>query len=242
MILTVVIAAKDAPQSLMDCCLASLARLNRARDLEIVIVNSGVFPEPCARFGSSFHAFRRVEMAPKGVYAAYNRGIAEASGRYLLFFGVDDIALPGMDSVIGTLEQSSPVYDLYAATAYMQGIGMSKPARARTAILFRNWCHQGLFYSREYLVKHPFDLDYAIQADHKANIEILADRSLRIGRSSELVSYFATGGASQTAHDLRFRRDLPRIAGENFGPAYRLTVALKQRIANVVKGSPVARR
>lgn len=240
MILTVVIAAKDAPEHFLQCCLSSFARLSHAGAIEIVIVNSGAFPESGRRFADRFGAFRFVEMPPRGVYAAYNRGVDEATGRYILFFGVDDIALPGMDTVIDVLGTGSD-YDLFAAASYMQSTGISVPARIRPAILFRNWCHQGLFYRNGYLKTHPFDVTYPMQADHKANIEMLADQKLHIGRSTELVSYFATGGSSQTAPDLRFRGDLPRIAGQNFGPAWRLAVSFKQRIATLLKGRPETR-
>lgn len=242
MILTVVVAAKDAPEHFVQCSLASLARLAHAPDIEIVIVNSGTFPQAGRDFADRFGTIRFVDMPARGIYAAYNRGIEEATGRYLLFFGVDDIALPGMDMVIDILAGATPDYDLFAATSYMQSTGISAPARARPAILFRNWCHQGLFYRRSYLATHPFDVAYPMQADHKANIEMLADRTLRIGRSAELVSYFATGGSSQTAPDLRFRSDLPHIAGQNFGPVWRVAVLFKQRIATMLKGRPDARR
>ena len=238
MILTVVIAAKDAPERLLRCCLASFARLRAAPELEIVIVNSGTFPEEGRKLAAQFGDFRLIEMPPQGVYAAYNRGIVEARSRYVIFFGVDDIALPGMDSVVDMLAASDTCYDLFAASSYMQGIGISAPARARSAILFRNWCHQGLFYRRDYLNAHPFDVTYRLQADHKANIEIVADKRLVVGRSHELVSYFSTGGASQTAFDTKFRNDLPAIARANFGRGLELAVIAKQRLANLIKGRP----
>ena len=241
MILTVVIAAKDAPEPLLHCCLASFGRLSRAPDIEVIIINSGAVPDKSNGQAAGFGAFRIVQTAPRGIYAAYNRGIDEAAGRYLLFFGVDDIALPGMDQVISRLEDNTRDYDMFAAAAYMQSYGISSPSRWPAAILFRNWCHQGLFYSRRYLLDHPFDLSYPIQADHKANIELLANPRLLIGRSAELVSYFSTGGSSQVSHDIRFRRDLPQIAATNFGRAYQVSVILKQRLADLIKGKPSGR-
>ena len=242
MILSIVIAAKDAPAHLLQCCLASFARLQRARDIEILIVNSGAFPSGCEAFSPAFCNFRLLDMEARGVYAAFNRGIEEAQGQYILFFGVDDIALPGMDLIITQLDENRVEYDLFAAAAYMQGYGISAPAKVRGAILFRNWCQQSLFYNRRYLRNKPFDISYRIQADHKANIEMLADQTLVIGRSNELVSYFATGGVSQVSYDVAFRRDLPKIAGENFGMAYKIAVLLKQRLANLIKGRPEARQ
>lgn len=242
MILTVIIAAKDAPSQQLRCCLASLARLENAREIEILIVNSGLLPASSQAFDADFGDFRIIAMTPQGVYAAYNRGIVEARGQYLIFFGVDDIALPGMDSAIAHLRRADPDYDLYAASTYMQGTGMSQPARWDAAILFRNWCHQGLFYGRKYLSQHHFDVSYPIQADHKANIEILANRQLNVGRSGELVSYFATGGSSQTNYDTQFRRDLATIARDNFGWGYGLAVIIKQWLANVAKGTPEDRQ
>lgn len=242
MILTVVIAAKDAPEHLLRCCLASFARLDHARDIEILIVNSGLFPADSRALAGAFGGFRTIDTPPRGVYAAFNAGVAEASGRYLLFFGVDDIALPGMDAAIDALLAAKSEFVLFAAATYMQGYGISAPSRVRSAILFRNWCQQSLFYAKAYLTARPFDVNYRIQADHKANIEILADRSLTVGRSQDVVAYFSDGGMSQTSYDVAFRRDLPRIAGETFGAVYRAAVTLKQRLADAVKGRPDGRR
>ncbi|MCW4461890.1 glycosyltransferase family 2 protein [Sphingomonas sp. BT-65] len=241
MILTVVLAAKDAPAALIRCCLASFARLVHARDIEIVLVNSGAFPDGVDLLADAFGAFRIIEMEPQGIYPAFNRGVEAAQGQYVLFFGVDDIALPGMDAVIVELLRTGAVYDLFAAASYMQGCGVSAPSRLRAQILFRNWCQQSLFYSRQYLAAHPFDTRYRIQADHKANIEIRADRLRRFGLSREVVAYFSTGGTSQTSYDIAFRRDLPAIAQANFGTTYRLAVQLKQRLADLIKGPPDAR-
>lgn len=241
MILTVVVAAKDAPPKMLRCCLASFARLVHAAEIEVVIVSSGAFPNDGGDIGSAFGDFKIVEMEAMGIYEAFNRGVEAAQGKYLLFFGVDDLALPGMDTVIAELLQNDAHFDLFAAAAYMQGVGISAPSPVRAQILFRNWCQQSLFYSRRYLATHPFDVRYRIQADHKTNIEIRANRRLNFRLCHEVVAYFSTGGTSQTSYDRKFRRDLPAIAQLNFGPILGLAVQLKQRIADLVKGRPEVR-
>ena len=240
-LLSVIVAAKDVESHMVRCCLGSFGRLKNAPGIEVVIVNSGILPHGYQEFEQAFSRLHVVEMPPDGVYAAYNRGIAEACGRYLLFFGMDDIALPGMDTIIDALKSESATYDLYAASAYMQGTGMSRPARWAPSILFRNWCHQALFYSREYLRNRVFDTQYPMQADHKMNIEILSDGERSVGKSQELVSYFSNGGISQSKFDLAFRRDLPALAGQHFGSFFRLAVVGKQYLSNLIRGAPEAR-
>jgi glycosyltransferase involved in cell wall biosynthesis len=236
-VLTVVIAAKDPSPHLLRLCLSSFGRLSLAPKIQILIVASGSIPPIDHNLETSFHSLTVEFMPPQGVYAAYNCGIINAVGSFICFFGVDDIALPGFDDVLQDLEMhvSKPVA-LVAAQSYMQNIGISKPSRWRASILFRNWCHQGLIYSRDYLRKNHFNVNYFAQADHDLNIRILADMSLQVVFRPELIAYFSSGGVSQARHDLEFRKVLPQIADKTFGLHYGLLVRAKQLLADLIKG------
>jgi len=236
-VLTVVIAAKDPPPHLLRLCLSSFGRLTLASRIQILIVASGSVPPIDPNLATSFQSLAVEFMPPQGVYAAYNCGIINAIAPFICFFGVDDIALPGFDDVLEDLEMhvSKPVA-LVAAQSYMQNIGISKPARWRAGILFRNWCHQGLIYKRDYLRSNHFNVKYFAQADHDVNIRILADRSLQVVFRPELIAYFSSGGVSQARHDLEFRKVLPQIADTTFGLHYGLMVRAKQLLADFIKG------
>lgn len=237
-LISVVIAAKDPPVALLELCLASFSSLSNANRLQLVIVQSGSLPILQQEVVKRFAAVKVIEVPPEGVYSAYNAGINVADGTYILFFGIDDIALPGMDSVIDQLASATLPFHLFAAACYMQSVGVSAPSRRRTSLVFRNWCHQGIFYLREYLLSHLYQIEYRAQADHKMNIDIVSNRALRFGVSKELVAYFSAGGVSSLRPDLRFRSDFPSLVAHAYGWHYGFLVKVKQLVIDALLGDP----
>jgi len=237
-LITVVIAAKDPPDTLLELCLASFSSLANAHRLQLVIVRSGTIPVLPQAAIKRFAAVKVVEVSPEGVYSAYNAGIKAAEGTYVLFFGIDDIVLPGMDSVIDQLATATGSFHLFAAACYMQAVGVAEPSRRRTSLVFRNWCHQGIFYQRSYLLSHPYQTEYRAQADHKMNIDIVSNRALRFGISKEVVAYFSAGGVSSLRPDLRFRKDFPSLVAHAYGKHYGLLVKMKQLVIDKLLGDP----
>jgi glycosyltransferase involved in cell wall biosynthesis len=238
-VLTVILAAKDPDPQQMARCLASFAALACAPRLQVLLVQSGQTTSPSTALPSAFASFTTVDTPPRGVYAAYNAGIEHARGRYTLFFGVDDIALPAMDAAFAALEREH--FDLYAAACYMQGKGVRTPSADRRSLIRANWCQQGLFYATEHLAKRRFDTRYPIQADHKLNIDLVADPSTRLGIQDEPVAYFSLGGVSSQRHDLNFVRDFPAIVGAAYGRPTGLYWAWRQRLSILLLG-PLEKR
>jgi glycosyltransferase involved in cell wall biosynthesis len=238
-VLTVVLAAKDPDERQMARCLASFAALACASRLQMLLVQSGKATPPNAALASAFASFKTVDTPPRGVYAAYNIGIEHAQGRYTLFFGVDDLALPAMDAAFAALEREP--FDLFAASCYMQGKGLRAPSADRRALIRANWCQQGLFYATAQLAKRRFDARYPVQADHKLNIDLVADRSTRLGIQHEPVAYFSLGGVSSQRHDLNFVRDFPAIVGAAYGRPTGLYWAWRQRLSILLYG-PLEKR
>lgn len=240
-LVSVIIASKDPPIALLELCLASFASLTNAQRMQLVIVQSGSIPPLQEAALSRFADVKVMEVPPQGIYAAYNAGINAADGTYLIFSGVDDIALPGMDVVIDHLAAVTAPYHLFAAACYMQSVGIAAPSKLRISLALRNWCHQGIFYSRHYLAEHPYETRYKAQADHRKNIEIVSNRRLRFGVSKELVAYFSAGGVSSLAPDLEFRRDFPSIVAHAYGLPFGIMVKIKQLLIDTILGDPARR-
>ena len=240
-LISLIVATKAPPPAALARCLASFAALKHVGLIQLVLVESG---DPAKLEHDSlapFASVKRMLIPAEGVYAAYNAGIDAANGTYLLFFGVDDIALPGMDSVIGHLDSFPNDYYLYAAACYMQATGIRRPSERRTSLIFANWCHQGIFYLRRNLLNNRYEVRYRMQADHKLNIDIIANRTLRIGVSQELVAYFSAGGISSVSPDLVFRRDFPSIVAHAYGRQWGWLVRAKQIMIDLLLGAPETR-
>lgn len=240
-LLSVVIAAREPPRELLVLCLSAFAALRHGPELDVVIVLSGALPTLPDGLDRAFARFTVIQVPPEGVYAAYNAGVSVATGEHVLFFGVDDVALPGMDAVIDTLAANPGHFHLYAAACYMQSVGVAEPSTWRASLAIRNWCHQGIFYLRSYLLDHPYQTEYRAQADHKLNIDIVSNRSLRFGVSKELVAYFSAGGVSSMRPDIVFRRDFPSIVARAYGRPLGAMIKLKQLLIDMLLGDPESR-
>lgn len=240
-VLSVILAAKDPPKVDLQLCLASFAALRNASRIELLVVSSGTMPQFTPEITGQLGAYRVIEVPPEGVYPAYNAGIAQASGVHVLFFGADDVALPGMDKVIDQLAGEPGRYHLLAASCYMQALGMRVPSRRRSSLIAHNWCHQGIFYLRSYLVQNPYETQYVVCADHKMNIDIVSNPRLVFGVSNELVAYFSAGGISSTRPDVNFRRDFPAIVAHAYGRPRGMIVRLRQILVDLILGDHTRR-
>ena len=237
-LITVVLAAKDPEPKLLDLCLASFAALSNAKKIQLIVVRSGVCDVTKWEILNSFGAMLVIDCLPEGVYAAYNKGILSAKGTYVLFFGVDDIALPDMDIAINYLDSYAGEIHLYASACYMQKKGILKPSSFRLSLIFQNWCHQGIFYLRDYLLNNPYETQYKIQADHKLNIDIVSNKMLNFQVSKNLIAYFSAGGASSLNPDYQFRSNFPEIVRIAYGVPYGILVKIKQILVDLIFGSP----
>lgn len=156
----------------------------------------------------------------KGIYAAMNDGIRASLGRYLFFIGKDDIVLPFFGNVLVQLEQdggSAAFFDVYWGA---EGVYSGRPSKWR--VLLKNFCHQGIIYSRDVINVHgPYLRRMRVQADHLLNIRLLWDK--RFGSS---IRYFPGGrvlyaaeGFSSVTRDPLFWRLYPNILKRYVGPA-----------------------
>lgn len=93
--ISVVVPCYNAAE-FVDGCITSLKRQD-AEFFEVVLVDDGSEDDTCQRIEQEIAGddrFRLVRKAHQGVSAARNRGIQEASGRYLSFIDADDQVMP----------------------------------------------------------------------------------------------------------------------------------------------------
>lgn len=231
--LSVILAVKNPDKKAMELCISSFCALKYSKNIELIVVSSDKSMDLKTDV-SSLNSFKVYKSPPEGVYSAYNFGINKATGDFLLFYGYDDIALPDMDKAMSKIIESKSSYDVIACSSIMQGIGISKPSRYKPMILFKNLCHQGIFYKKSIFEKYKYDTKYPIQADHKLNIQLFADRTINIYFSELIVSYFSAGGVSSSIPDMVFRGDLIKISKNTFGNIFSIIIFFKQKVADIV--------
>lgn len=171
-LLSVIIPAIDADIELRRCVDSIQLACGYGPECEVLVV----MPSGCIEharsvlLGVSFVAERR-----RGIYAAMNDGLAAARGRYLYFIGKDDIVLAPFCDLLKVLRDEAPASVFCDVYWGRDGIFTGMPSRWR--VLWKNYCHQGIVYSRETLEKHgPYLRKMCVQADHFVNIKMLWDR------------------------------------------------------------------
>jgi glycosyltransferase involved in cell wall biosynthesis len=224
-LLTVVVPVKAPDPARLARCLFSFAALPSSAEIEVLLVRSGEIPELPVMTAEHFHDLRTIESTAPGIYQACNAGIPAARGRYLLFFGHDDIALPDMETVLSLARNAPDARTMIAAGMYVQGVGNRFPSLLRQGVAFRNWGHQGLLYAADLLHTSSYDTRYPLRADHVLNMSLLADRGVRLLRSRAVVAWFSRGGYStRVIDDPLFDGSRIRLAGEAFGIHWGLAV------------------
>jgi glycosyltransferase involved in cell wall biosynthesis len=154
----------------------------------------------------------------RGIYSAMNDGIRASSGRYLFFLGKDDIVLPPFGAMLDGLERkggSAAFCDVYWGK---EGLYSGSPSKWK--VLYRNFCHQGIIYSRAVIERHgPYLRRMRVQADHLLNIRLLWDARFApdIHYFSGGLVWYAAEGYSSVARDPLFWRLYPTIVKRYVG-------------------------
>ncbi|MET3897481.1 putative colanic acid biosynthesis glycosyltransferase [Devosia sp. UYZn731] len=201
---------------------AQSLREQRRELFEWIVVDGGSTDGTMQALGEFSGLMDHFQSGPdRGLYDAMNKGIARASGQYVLFLNGDDILLP---DVLARTEQK--LAD--------EGCGYSL-IFGEVALLFSNgrvrhrkvlppdvhlWhrmptSHQATFIS---LTDHrliPHDLSYSVSSDYYTIAKIYQNRRDNVLLLDYEVAQTPIGGASFTArHPLRMLRDHHRIQTE----------------------------
>lgn len=211
-------------------CIHSIksALLGKLRYEIIVVVPGGNdFPEP---------AEVNVRIVPQhgsGIYAAMNTGVNNATGNYLYFIGQDDFMLEAAAEAIRQgIEQES---DLILSDVYWGNDGVFKNYFPRSWLVWRNWCHQGIFYKRERFVNEIglFPVQYAAQADHYVNIVFSGLPGLKTTKYKGCIAQYSADGFSARNPDMVFREAFPAIILKHFGVLSYLIVVVRRALLSL---------
>jgi glycosyltransferase involved in cell wall biosynthesis len=208
--ISIVIACLDVAP-MIDRCLDSIARQDYP-EIEVIVVDGGSVDGTqdalLARSASMRHPFSWFSELDCGIPDAWNKGIAHATGRWLLFLGADDVlAAP---DVISRAAASLRNVGVAHRVVYGQ-IAMVNSSGSVLAIVDRPWSarsfrdcshnlpHQAVFHHRSlFETNGPFDTRYSIVADFDLLLrELMFREPLYV--SNLLVCMKQIGGISNCA-------------------------------------------
>lgn len=176
---------------------------------------------------------RIVQETEPGIYGAMNTALPLARGRYLYFMGQDDALLPGAREALrqGIENQA----DIILANVFWGSAGIYKNRASRNALVWKNWCHQGLFYDRQKFLQRVvcYPLKYKTQADHFANLVFCSASGVNISRYKGCIAWYAADGYSAQVRDEVFRTDFPDLVRTNYGFMSWAMVVLRRAILKI---------
>jgi glycosyltransferase involved in cell wall biosynthesis len=204
---TIITVCRDAAGTLQAAIDSVLAQDHP--DIEYIVVDGGstdgtgeIIRRNAARIA------RRTSEPDGGIYDAMNKGVAQATGEWVIFLNADD-AFYDSRAVSAAFADAACNDKLvvYGDSVLRFDSGRTKPRRAkplRTIRFKMPFTHQGVFVRAELLRRRPFDTRYRLAADFDFFREVYA----RHGEEAFLarpvfLNYFRIGGASYQDLGLR---------------------------------------
>jgi len=150
-----------------------------------------------------------------GIYDAFQKALQWVETPFVYFLGADDRLRSDWRMVAEEVHDTSKVYysDVWLCGKNKRYNGeFSQMDLART-----NICQQAIFYPTHIFTKHPFCMDYPLQADWELNMWCQAQKDLELSYVDGCVCDFNdTSGSSSTSYDQVFNRDYPRLLRRYF--------------------------
>lgn len=183
----------------------------------------GLIEEYQGRLGARL---KWVSEPDRGIYDAMNKGLALASGDWVLVLGADDTLEPGALAAVAQAAAADPGADLVYGDAYVLGPDGRRylqssargPRLASGLPLEMPVCHQACAFSaRSYEQLGRFDLRYRIAADydfylrfHEAKLHSIRVPARLATYSLAGVSSRLTAATAQDYRDVRISHGMPR--------------------------------
>lgn len=210
MLITIVIATYNAADTLTRC-LHSIAP-QKAEGVELLVVDGGS-TDGTSEMAMKSPVVDKVASEPdRGVYDAWNKGVAMAGGEWVMFMGADDELLPGaIDTWMEMLRQlpaSTTCEYICGYNEFADDSGkllkvLGQPPAWRRMRKRMVAAHVASLHHRERLLEAygPFDLRYGICADY----ELLLRRKqhLRYRFTDRRIARMHAGGMSMSSEAIR---------------------------------------
>lgn len=175
----------------------------------------------------------------EGIYDAMNRAVNRIATPFAYFLGADDRLQPDFLAMLPHLQDSGRVY--YGNVLFSYDMKPYDGPFNRTKLVYRNICHQAIFYPTGLLKARPYNTNYRIYGDWALNIQLMAETEFR-HFDLNIALYENTGGASARQQDQAFERDRHQLFRRYFGlPYYLLSVTAPLAVSIYQAISPLRR-
>jgi Glycosyltransferases involved in cell wall biogenesis len=181
------------------------------KNVELIVVDGGSTDgtlDILRKYGSSNFIWK--SEPDKGIYDAMNKGIMMANGEWIYFLGADDtIKNDTVFENVFNKESHTDVDFLYGNAYFLSLKRLYDGPFDEDKILFRNVCHQSIFYKKSIHDKVGYyNLRYQLFADWDFNIRCFFNSEIKRKYIDVVIANYAKGGLSNANNDLLFFRNV----------------------------------
>ncbi len=212
-------------ESPLAATIASL--LTRDRDaFEWLVVDGGSTDGTIARCRDSGLEPRLLPYPGSSIYEAMNRGIDEARGDLVYFLNAGDALSPGFDfaEVLDYKREHPETVLLYGDVLRLKSQSIYAGRFTRAKLLWKNICHQSIFFDTEAIRARRYSIKYRANADYALNIELLGQYPARCVYLPLTVAEYddRDKSISRSGYENAFERDRLTLIHRHMGKRYAL--------------------
>ena len=171
--------------------------------------------------------FHVISERDRGIYDAMNKGIRQASGKWINFMNAGDCFF-APDVLARTFENNPEETLLYGDVIYQKYFGdvLFKPRSIDSLRKKMAFCHQSVFMPARILKQYPFGLTYRIANDYK----LFYDYYRRGGTFRYLgfpVAYFESENGLSSVNSLLAHKENAQICDDYFRTSWQIRYCFK---------------
>lgn len=171
--------------------------------------------------------FRCYSEKDRGIYDAMNKGIQQATGKWINFMNSGD-GFYASDVLMKTFQDDPAENLLYGDTIFQMSFGdiLLKPKNIDCLQKHMVFCHQSVFIPTQEMKDYPFGLQYRIAGDYK----FFYDYYRRGGSFRYLgytVAYFESENGLSSSNSLQAHKENAQIRLEHLSPVWQIKYQFK---------------
>ena len=168
-----------------------------------------------------------------GIYDAMNKALDSATGDFIIFMGADDVFYKEntLEMIATKLENEIICYGKVLRSEDMKN---HDGRITKVSLMFRNPCHQCIFYPKNVYKNNKYNLRYKIFADWDYNLRVFNNYDFKF--IDEIVSVFNTTGISSQCNDDLFIAEKKIIIKQIYNRLYYVIYNLLSILRYIKRG------
>lgn len=208
-LLSIIIACKNAAATLGASLQSVVSQAFDAAELIVVAADSTDGSDLILQQYQA-HIAVLLRGANAGVYDAYNRGVAAASGEWVYILGSDDVLLADVWQKIFEQPPAASVQAIYGNVLLKKTLRPYAGIFSTEKLLMQNICQQAVIYRRSILGNPAFSLRYPLWSDYHFHL-LHFNADTWHYTDTDIAIYDNTQGSTARAIDEVFIDDFPKL-------------------------------